>query len=182
MVGLYGELKNDAEDAVRRRQVVGRAGRRQRRPVRLQARRQRRHDEVGDTERDFFTAGIGYGFGPVNTSITYGQIFDTNSDFDEATGIGDKAYNLVFSADYAPGAGPGAGGRREQVRQRQHGDTGTGDKGWHRGRQRPPGVLIQRLSRDEGGGALPRRLLRSWQRMLVALKDTVPVQRKPQWP
>ena len=41
----------------------------------------------------------------MNTSITYGQIFNTNSDFDEATGIGDKAYNLVFSADVplAPG-------------------------------------------------------------------------------
>ena len=37
----------------------------------------------------------------MGTSITYGQIFNTNSDFDEATGFGDDAYNLVFSADYA---------------------------------------------------------------------------------
>ena len=29
------------------------------------------------------------------------QIFDANSDFEEATGIGDSAYNLVLSADYA---------------------------------------------------------------------------------
>ena len=48
------------------------------------------HDEVGETKRDFFTAGIGFDFGPVGTSITYGQIFSTNSDFDEATGFGDS--------------------------------------------------------------------------------------------
>ena len=67
------------------------------------------YDKVGELKNQFVTAGIGYGFGPVNTSITYGQIIDTNSDFDEANGIGDSAYNVVFSADYRPGAGPGAG-------------------------------------------------------------------------
>ena len=105
VVGLYGELKNDAEDDIRRRQVVGS------RPVPTStcsassSAGSVAHDEVGDTQRDFSTAGIGATLGPVNTSITYGQIFNTNSDFDEATGIGDKAYNVVFSADVplAPG-------------------------------------------------------------------------------
>ncbi len=42
VVGLYGELINGGEDDVRRRRVVGRAGRCLGRPVRLQARRQLR--------------------------------------------------------------------------------------------------------------------------------------------
>ena len=86
VVGLYGELKNDSEDAFGDDKwwgvqtganidlwgfkVGGSVG----------------HDEVGETQRDFSTAGIGLALGPVNTSITYGQIFNTNSDFDEASG------------------------------------------------------------------------------------------------
>ena len=46
------------------------------------------------------TAGIGYAFGQVNTSITYGYIWDSNNDFSEANGY-DKPRNLVFSAGYA---------------------------------------------------------------------------------
>jgi hypothetical protein len=58
-------------------------------------------DNPGNITRDFYTAGIAVALGPVNTSLTYGQIFNTNSDFDEATGIGDSAYNAVLSADIA---------------------------------------------------------------------------------
>ena len=87
----------------------------------------------------------------MNTSITYGQIFNTNSDFDEATGIGDKAYNVVFSADVplAPGlvlAGDVSkfdNDATERLRHRR--------QGLDRGGQRPPGVLIARISRRSGG-------------------------------
>ena len=51
VVGLYGELKNGGEDDVRRRRVVRRPGRRQRRPVRLQARRRLRHRQGRRTPR-----------------------------------------------------------------------------------------------------------------------------------
>ena len=132
VVGLYGELKNDAEDDVRRRQVVRRPGRRrvdlfgfklgrQRRP--RQSRRRR--------ERNFFTAGIGAALGPVNTSLTYGQIFDTNSRVRGGDRHRRRGLQPGVLGRHRPGAGPGAGGRREQVRQRQRRcDTGTGDTGW----------------------------------------------------
>jgi hypothetical protein len=58
-------------------------------------------DNPGNAQRNFATAGIGYSFGPINTSLTYGAIFDANSDFEESTGIGDSAYNAVLSADIA---------------------------------------------------------------------------------
>ena len=88
------------------------------------------YNKVGDQKNQFATAGIGYGFGPVNTSITYGQMVDTNSDFDEATGIGDNAYNLVFSADYALAPGLVLAGDVATFDNDSTGDTGTGDKGW----------------------------------------------------
>jgi outer membrane protein OmpU len=51
---------------------------------------------IGDNDKKFFTAGIGYGYGPVNTSVTYGQVIDISN----ATGL-DKPSNLVVSADFA---------------------------------------------------------------------------------
>ena len=72
-------------------------------------------DTVGNTDHQFATGGIGYGFGPVNTSITAAYIFNSNNDFSDAAGY-DKPYNIVFSADYASGAGPGAGRRRRLLR------------------------------------------------------------------
>ncbi|MGE3739590.1 MAG: porin [Geminicoccaceae bacterium] len=130
LIGLYGELKNDAEDAFGDDKwwgvqtganidlfgfkLGGAIG----------------HDEVGETTRDFFNAGIGAALGPVNTSITYGQIFNTNSDFDEATGLGDSGYNLVFSADIALAPGLVLAGDVAKFDNDSTGDTGTGDKGW----------------------------------------------------
>ena len=67
-------------------------------------------DNAGEAQRNFATAGIGYAFGPVNTSLTYGAIFDANSDFEEATGIGDSAYNAGALGRFRPGAGLGARG------------------------------------------------------------------------
>ena len=85
---------------------------------------------VGDTRRDFFTAGIAYGFGPVNTSLTYGKIYDANQDFQTVAGV-DKASNLVLSADYAlaPGlvlAGDISWFDNDQTDSQA---TGTGDTG-----------------------------------------------------
>ena len=53
-------------------------------------------EEIGAFERTWFTAGIGYGYGPVNTSVTWGQILD-----EEGFVAGNAAYNPVFSADSA---------------------------------------------------------------------------------
>lgn len=90
-------------------------------------------DNLGDVQHKFMTAGIGYGFGPVNTSITYAWIWDSNNDFEENAGY-KKPYNLVFSADYAlaPGlvlAGDVAAFDMDQTNAGKA-VTGTGDKGW----------------------------------------------------
>ena len=88
------------------------------------------YNKIGDQQNQFATAGIGYGYGPLNTSITYGQMLDTNADFDENTGIGDNAYNLVFSADYALAPGLVLAGDVATFDNDATDDTGTGDKGW----------------------------------------------------
>ena len=85
--------------------------------------------ELGNAKNQFVTAGVGYGYGPLNTSITAGKMLDTNSDYDEAIGIGDEAYNVVASADYAlaPGlvlAGDVSWFDNDAI------DAGTGDSGW----------------------------------------------------
>jgi outer membrane protein OmpU len=130
VVGLYGELKNEAEDTfgddkwwgVQTGANIDLFGFRLGGAI--------GHDEVGETKRDFFNAGIGAALGPVNTSITYGQIFSTNSDFDEATGLGDSGYNLVLSADVALAPGLVLAGDVSKFDNDSTGDTGTGDKGW----------------------------------------------------
>ena len=156
VVGLYGELKNDAEDlfgddkwwGIQTGANVDLFGFRLGGSV--------GHDEVGETQRDFFTAGIGATLGPVNTSITYGQIFNTNSDFDEATGIGDKAYNVVFSADVPLAPGLVLAGDVSKF------DNDATPRLWYRrqgldrGGQRPPGVLIVADLETQRRG-LPRR-------------------------
>jgi len=86
--------------------------------------------KIGDQEQRFFTAGVAYGYGPVNLSVGYGQTFDTNSDWDEGQGIGDSAYNLVFSADYALAPGLVLAGDVSKFDNDAAGDAGTGDKGW----------------------------------------------------
>ena len=135
VVGVWGELKNGADDAI----ADGGFGDDKWWGVQAGAALDLygfklagsiANDEVGDTTRKFFTAGIGAALGPVNTSITYGQIFDTNSDFDEATGIGDKAYNVVFSADYAIAPGLVLAGDVSKFDNDATQDFGTGDKGW----------------------------------------------------
>jgi outer membrane protein OmpU len=56
-------------------------------------------EKVGDAEKDFFNVGVGYGFGPVNLSVNWGQVVDSSGGLaTNGNEIGD-AYNLVFSAD-----------------------------------------------------------------------------------
>jgi outer membrane protein OmpU len=135
VVGLYGELKNGADAAI----ADGGFGDDQWWGVQGGANVDLfgfkiggnvATDNVGDTEHKFFTAGIGAALGPVNTSVTYGQIFDANGDFEAATGIGDQAYNLVFSADVALAPGLVLAGDVSQFDNDSTGDTGTGDTGW----------------------------------------------------
>ena len=106
-----GDLKNDCRRRLRRRQAgaASRAVSRSTVGFKLAGSSAR---EVGDAKRTSSTAGIGYGFGPVNTSVNYGAGLRQRTATSPATGIGDAAYNVVFSADYRPGAGPGAGRRR----------------------------------------------------------------------
>ena len=99
-------------------------------------------DNLGDIEHKFMTAGIAYGFGPVNTSLTYAYIWDSNNDFETQAGY-KKPGNLVLSADYAiaPGlvlAGDLASFDMDQTNAGKAA-TGEGDKGW-------AGVASVRLS------------------------------------
>ena len=88
------------------------------------------YNEVGEQKNQFVTAGIGAALGPVNTSVTYARLIDTNSDYEEATGFGDAAQNLVFSADIALAPGLVLAGDVAVFDQDFTGGTGTGDQGW----------------------------------------------------
>jgi hypothetical protein len=131
VVGLYGSLKNDAETTFGDDKWYGVQAGANVDLFGFKLGGSVGTDNPGDGERNFFTAGIGYGFGPLNTSITYGQIFDANSEFEDATGIGSSAYNLVFSADYALAPGLVLAGDVGSFDNDATGDdTGTGDTGW----------------------------------------------------
>ena len=132
VVGLYGTLRNEAEDTfgdsdwwnVTGGVVVDLFG--------FKLAGSIGQDNPGDARRNWFTAGIGYGFGPVNTSVTYGQIFDSNNDFEEATGFS-KPNNLVFSADYALAPGlvlAGDVGVFDNDYSGDFDDGNLGEKGW----------------------------------------------------
>ena len=88
-------------------------------------------DHVGDEDHQFATAGIGYGYGPVNASITAAYIFDSNNDFSDANGY-DKPYNIVASADYALAPGLVLAGDVAYFNLDTNGSYagGTGDSGW----------------------------------------------------
>ena len=86
-------------------------------------------DNVGDTRRDFFNVGVAAALGPVNTSVTFGKIFDANDDFNEASGI-DKGQNLVVSADIALAPGLVLAGDVSWFDNDAAGDVEGGDTGW----------------------------------------------------
>ena len=131
VVGLYGSLKNDAEVALgddNYWNVTGGAA------IDLYGFKLAGSvgtNTLGNLDHRFATAGIGYGFGPVNTSITAAYIFDSNNDFSDANGY-DKPYNIVFSADYAlaPGLVLAGDVAYFDIDTNSSNTTGTGDGGW----------------------------------------------------
>ena len=130
VVGLWGELKNGGEDAfgddkwrgTQAGAVVDLFG--------FKLAGSYGYNEVGEQKNQFVTAGIGAALGPVNTSVTYARLIDTNSDYEDATGFGDAAQNLVFSADIALAPGLVLAGDVAVFDQDFTGGTGTGDQGW----------------------------------------------------
>ena len=131
VVGLYGSLKNDAEVALgddNYWNVTGGAA------IDLYGFKLAGSvgtNTLGNLDHRFATAGIGYGFGPVNTSITAAYIFDSNNDFSTANGY-DKPYNIVASADYALAPGLVLAGDVAYFNLDTNGSYtgGTGDSGW----------------------------------------------------
>ena len=129
VVGLNGQLQNDAEDVfgddkwwgVQGGATVDLFGFKLGGSVATQ--------EVGDTRKSFFTAGIGATLGPVNTSVTYGKIFDNNNDYRNVVGV-DKASNLVVSADIALAPGLVLAGDVGFFDNDAEGGAPTGDAGW----------------------------------------------------
>jgi hypothetical protein len=53
-------------------------------------------EQVGDLDRTFFTAGVGWGGEEWNVSVTYGQVIESSR-----ASPYDRPFNLVFSADLA---------------------------------------------------------------------------------
>ncbi|MFO1087662.1 MAG: porin [Reyranellaceae bacterium] len=131
LVGLYGKLRNGGEEAfgddtwwsatygavldISGIQLGGSVG----------------TDHLGDWNHQFMTAGIGYEFGPVSTSLTYAWIWDSNDDFSEANGY-DKPRELVLSAGYALAPGLSLQGDIAAFDNDTNDsyDGGTGDTGW----------------------------------------------------
>lgn len=131
LVGLYGTLRNGGEEAfgdshwwsatygadldLSGFQVAASVG----------------TDHVGDQKHEFMTAGIGYEYGPLSTSVTYAWIWSSNDDFSEGNGY-DKPRNLVFSAGYTLAPGLALQGDVALFDNDTNGsyDGGTGDSGW----------------------------------------------------
>jgi outer membrane protein OmpU len=131
VVGLYGELKNDAEDIFGDEKYWNVTGGVALDLFGFKLACSVGMDTLGDQDNQFATAGIGYGIGPVNTSITAAYIWHSNDDFSEAEGY-DKPYNIVFSADYALAPGLVLAGDVAYFDLDTNGSyTGdTGDTGW----------------------------------------------------
>ncbi|HMU50664.1 MAG TPA: porin, partial [Geminicoccaceae bacterium] len=54
--------------------------------------------KLGDQEKDVVQAGVGAGLGPVNLSVTYGKVIDSDNLVTNGVAVGEPQ-NLVFSAD-----------------------------------------------------------------------------------
>lgn len=131
LVGLYGKLKNGGEEtygdsdwwSATYGAVLGISG------IQLGASVGTNH--LGDQHHQFMTAGIGYEYGPMSTSVTYAWIWNTNDEFSDANGY-DKPRNLVFSAGYALAPGLSLQGDVAVFDNDTNGsyDGGTGDQGW----------------------------------------------------
>ena len=131
VVGLYGALKNTAEDDFGDDNYWNLTGGAALDMFGFRLAGSIGTDTLGNQDEQFATAGIGYGFGPVNTSITAAYIFDSNNNFAEVNGY-DKPYNVVFSADYALAPGLVLAGDVAcfDLDTNDSYTGGTGDKGW----------------------------------------------------
>ena len=74
VVGLYGELVNGGEDTFGDDKWQGVQAGASVDLFGFKLAGSYGYNEVGEQTNQFATAGIGYGFGPVNTSVTYGQL------------------------------------------------------------------------------------------------------------
>ena len=74
-------------------------------------------DHLGDQDHQFMTAGIGYTFGEVSTSITYGWVWDFERRFFRGEWCRQAAQPRVLGR-LRPGPRPGPAGRRGAFRQR----------------------------------------------------------------
>ena len=115
-------------------------------------------DHLGDQDHQFMTAGIGYTFGEVSTSITYGWVWASNDDFSKANGV-DKPGNLVFSAGYdlAPGLALQGDVALFDNDTNASYDGSTGDTGWAGVARFEVDVLILRRQADRDGLDAARR-------------------------
>ena len=104
VVGLYGELVNGGEDTFGDDKWQGAQAGASVDLFGFKLAGSYGYNEVGEQTNQFVTAGIGAALGPVNTSVTYGRLIDTNSDFEEATGIGDSALQPGVLGRHRPGA------------------------------------------------------------------------------
>jgi len=82
-------------------------------------------EEFGSLEKTYYNAGVGYGLGPVNVSLNYGQIIDSD-------GYGsDEPYNIIGGADFALMPGLVLGGEVLYFdNDRQDNADGLEDDGW----------------------------------------------------
>jgi predicted porin len=88
-------------------------------------------EKVGAEEKTFFNAGVGYGYGPMNLSLTYGQVIDSNDLTGGADGQElDEPYNLVLSADIGLMPGVVLAGDVGWFDNDASGDGETDDNGW----------------------------------------------------
>lgn len=131
LVGLYGKLRNGGEEAFGDSNWWSATYGANLDFSGLQVAASVGTDHLGDQKHEFMTAGIGYEYGPLSTSVTYAWIWNSNDDFSEGNGY-DKPRNLVFSAGYAIAPGLALQGDVALFDNDTNAsyDGGTGDSGW----------------------------------------------------
>jgi hypothetical protein len=55
-------------------------------------------EKLGEEDKKFYNIGVATGLGPINLSVTYGQVVDSSNLVTNGNEL-DEPYNLVFSAD-----------------------------------------------------------------------------------
>jgi outer membrane protein OmpU len=88
-------------------------------------------EKFGNTEKDFFNAGVGAALGPVNASVNYGKVVNSdNLTFGSPAQPVDEPSNLVVSADVALMPGVVLAGDVGWFDNDRDGGGPTGDQGW----------------------------------------------------